>query len=277
MGSPIASRLTANFRVRAFDLDEERLRQHEDLEHADGVEDLARSSEVICLCLPTGSASRYAVDEICSTNPRRARVIVEMSTIGPGLLKESAVRAAEAGMNLVDAPVSGGVRNAAAGRLSVMASGAPEAIELVRPILDRVATQVFVMGDQPGLGQVMKLTNNIIALSVLPITSEALAFGSAHGLSTEQMIDVINASSGRTQRSEVVFPNSIIPETYDHGATGEIVKKDVGLFVEAAKQSGSSTRVAEVVDRLYDDFIRDHPTTDYSYVHKYIEENPSEK
>lgn len=271
MGLPLAERISLEYELRAYDTDRARVALLGAAEAGESVSDIARTSDVVCLCLPSKQASQSVVKALAATTGLRVRIVVEMSTLGPTCVKENAHVLDAAGIKLVDAPVSGGVAAAAEGRLAAMVAGDRESVETVKPILDQVAANIFPMGEEPGLGQVMKLTNNIIALSVLPLTSEALLLGLSHGLEIQRMIDVINASSGRTQRSEVVFPRSIIPETFDHGATGEIAGKDVNLFVEAAEEAHSPMRIAPIVNSLYQAFVERHPQTDYSYLHRFIQ------
>ncbi len=272
IGAPMASRVAQRFDVVAFDVDPGRAAGRDDLTLASDLGEVATASDLVCLSLPTAEASIDVVERLVGVGDARARVIVELSTVGPGAVETCAQIAHDSAWRLVDAPVSGGIRRAATGELATMVSGQAEDIEFAMPVLKQIAQQVFVMGERPGLGQVMKLANNIIALSALPITSEAISFGGSHGLDPQAMIDVINASTGRTQRSEVMFPTSIIPQTFDYGAYGEITQKDVALFVEAARQAGTSVHIAEEVEQLYDAFVAAHPRTDYSYLHRYIEE-----
>lgn len=271
IGAPMAGRVAERFPVVAFDADRDALERLDEAERAESAADVARRSDLVCLSLPSGAISERVVAELVATPEPRAGVIVEMSTVGPDAVRRCAALAEKAGWVVLDAPVSGGVRVAGSGGLSIMASGDPGALDRVTPVLRQIAGQVFVMGDEPGLGQVMKLTNNVIALSALPITSEALTFGEAHGLTLQAMIDVINASSGRTQRSEHMFPEVIIPETFQYGAVGEITQKDVSLFVAEASRVGSPVRIASTVRDLYSEFVAAHPRTDYSRLHTFVE------
>ncbi|MQA92777.1 MAG: NAD-binding protein, partial [Gemmatimonas sp.] len=219
---------------------------------------------------PNGDASEQVISALVDVPDPRARLIIELSTIGPRAAERCGELADAAGWRYVDAPVSGGVRGAVTGELSVMVAGRAADVAASMPVLQHIASKPFVMGERPGLGQVMKLANNAIALAVLPITSEALTFGAAYGLGIEEMIDVINASSGRTQRSEGMFPTSIIPRTFDHGAHGETTRKDVSLYVEEARRVESPIDIGEVVKQIYESFVETHPATDYSYLHEFV-------
>jgi 3-hydroxyisobutyrate dehydrogenase-like beta-hydroxyacid dehydrogenase len=234
--------------------------------------EVARSAQTVLLSLPNADASRAVVRELVETAGSHVTLVVELSTIGPRPVDACALLAAEHGVGYVDAPVSGGIEPALRGTLSVMASGDPASVERALPVLETIATKVFVMGDKPGLGQVMKLANNIIGHTALAVTSEAAVFGTHHGLDLARMIDVINVSTGRTEASAVKFPKSVLTGTYQHGARGEIVAKDVALYLEEAAQSGVPTFVAAATVGLWRQFVDDNPEADFTYIHKYLED-----
>lgn len=275
LGAPMAARLGQTFQTVVYDVRSDAGDNLGDAHRTASIEDLAAQSDVVCLSLPSGTASTETVDRLVSASSSRARMIIELSTIGPSTAERCADVARDAGWSYVDAPVSGGVRPAETGHLSAMLAGSTDDVDAVMPVIHQIADKLFVVGIRPGLGQVMKLVNNAIALAVLPLTSEALTFGASYDLDMQAMLDVINASSGRTQRSEIMFPTSIVTGTFDYGARGEITLKDVGLFVEEARRAGSPVAISQVVERLYQEFVGKYPNTDYSYLHKYIEELPA--
>jgi 3-hydroxyisobutyrate dehydrogenase len=131
--------------------------------------------------------------------------------------------------------VSGGVAGAIEGRLAIMCSGDAAAFELVEPMLKVIGNRVFKVGREPGLGQVAKLANNLLSATLVAATSEALAFGVRSGLDPKQLIDIINASSGRSYASEVVIPAAVLTETFDIGFRMELMHKDVKLCLAEAE------------------------------------------
>jgi 3-hydroxyisobutyrate dehydrogenase len=272
MGGPVAACAAAAMPVTVHDLDAEAMGRIAGATPAGSLADVAADCDVVLMCLPSAAACEAVVAGLVAAPDVRTRVVVDLSTVGPEVVIANAATLAAAGITLVDAPVSGGVRAALRGELAVMAAGAADAIDTVRPALETFSAKVVVVGDRPGLAQVMKLANNIIALGVLPLMAEAVALGLRHGLDLAAMVEVINASSGRTQRSEFMYPDFIIPGSFTYGATGEITLKDVSLFLKAAQSAGTPTRIAtEVVDH-YRRFTASHPQTDYSYLHEFVQE-----
>ena len=118
----------------------------------------------------------------------------------------------ERGITAIDAPVSGGVAGAVKGTLAVMTSGPKEVCEGLRPTLEAIG-KFFYIGPEPGMGQMMKLLNNLLSATATAATSEAIVLGVKAGLDPYVMIDVINAGSGRNTASEDKFPRAILPRT----------------------------------------------------------------
>ena len=206
IGSPMAGRLAEKFQVRGFDPAKDKGSAPDGVILASSVTDLAAQAAIVCLSLPTTEAVLSVISELAAVPAarRKVRLVVELSTIGVETAARSQELARTAGLLYVDAPVSGGVGRARDGTLAIMCAGDADSVAAADPVLRQLATKVFVMGDKAGLGQAMKLANNIISAAALAVTSEALIFGGKLGLAPEKMIDVINVSTGRTEVSEVV-------------------------------------------------------------------------
>ncbi len=128
------------------------------------------------------------------------------------------------GIAALDAPVSGGINGAAKGTLAVMVSGSKDAYEKIEPILT-IFGKLFFMGEKPGLGQTMKLANNLMAACSMVITSEGVAMGIKAGLDPQAMIDVLNVSSGKSSATLDKWPKAVLPRSFDFGfATGALVQ-----------------------------------------------------
>jgi len=105
--------------------------------------------------------------------------------------------------------------------------------------------RVFYVGAKPGLGQTMKLCNNVLSAAGSAATSESMVMGVKAGLNPRIMLDVINASSGRSTATEQKFPDAVLPRTFNQGFTAGLMKKDVDLFVSEAKALGVPINVIE--------------------------------
>ncbi len=150
----------------------------------------------------------------------------------------------------IDSPVSGGVRGAEKGTLAVMVSGPRADIAAVEPAL-AVIGKVFVLGERPGLGQTMKLVNNVLSATAMAATSEAMVTGVKAGLDPRLMLEVINAGTGRNTATEDKFTKAILPGTFDLGFAAALMLKDIKLFLAERQALGVPTDVIEAVARLF--------------------------
>ncbi|GIK86733.1 MAG: oxidoreductase [Betaproteobacteria bacterium] len=271
IGAPMASRLAEKFPVLGHDIAKDQASAPEGVAMVPSIAALAARADAICLSLPSAQAVLAVIGEVAGVPApgRRTRLIVELSTIGIDTAQRSAELARAGGLAYLDAPVSGGVGRARAGSLAIMCAGAPEAVADADDVLRQLASRVFVMGEQPGLGQGMKLANNIISAAALAVTSEALIFGSRLGLAPEKMIDVINVSTGRTEVSEIKFTQTILPRNY-RGAFSRIMGKDVSLFLEGARSVGLDCGVARRTGEIWERFVADEPSKDFQYIYEYL-------
>ena len=130
--------------------------------------------------------------------------------------------------------------------------------------------------DEPGLGQAMKLANNVISAAALAITSEALIFGERLGLSAEKMIDVINVSTGRTEVSEVKFKQTILPRNY-RGAYARVMGKDVNLFLEGVSSTGLDLPVASKTGEVWNSFVAAAPMKDFQMIYEFLRDQAEQQ
>jgi 3-hydroxyisobutyrate dehydrogenase-like beta-hydroxyacid dehydrogenase len=180
---------------------------------------------------------------------QRVRRFVDTSTTGSAMAKRIFARLAERDIVQIDSPVSGGVTGAAKGTLAVMASGPRQEVSHIEPVL-AVFGKVFVIGEQPGDGQTMKLANNFLSATAMAATAEAMVMGVKAGLDPRVMLDVINSGTGRNTATEHKFPKIILPRTFDLGFTNGLMIKDVKLCLSEAANLGVPMQVAEAVMRL---------------------------
>ena len=128
---------------------------------------------------------------------KQLEVCVDLSTSGPETAIKLAAGLAERHIASLEAPVSGGIRGAREGTLSLMISGPQAAWQRVRPLLE-IFGRPFFMGETAGTGQTMKLVNNLLGACAIAITAEGMAIGAKAGLDPARMIEVLNVSSGRS-------------------------------------------------------------------------------
>jgi 3-hydroxyisobutyrate dehydrogenase-like beta-hydroxyacid dehydrogenase len=214
---------------------------------AGSVAEAARSSTVAMASVPGPADARETARTIADSPT--LKVFLDLSTSGPAAAQAIAALLAPRGIAAVDAPVSGGVKGAAAGKLAIMASGSARAMEQVRPLLD-VLGRVYVLGEKPGLGQTVKLANNLMSAASLAIAAEALAMGVKAGVDPAAMLEVLNASSGRNSATVDKIPRHVLNRRFDFGFANALSFKDVRLCLEEAEALGVPMVVGAAVRQM---------------------------
>lgn len=231
-------------------------------------------ADIVLTCLPTPDIVEQVVfgaDGLSAGT--RFKIFVDHSTIGPTAARKLAAGLAARGIAALDAPLAGGVAGAAAGTLSVMASGDAAAYLRCEQVFKAFGRKVVHVGAQPGLGQALKLVNNMALGATLVATCEALLFGIKAGLDPRTLLDMINASTGRSFASEAIIDRAIMTRSFDFGFRMELMRKDVRLFLSEAEQVGVSTFTCSVVKQFFDQAIASgHGGDDMSAVIRELEQ-----
>ena len=272
----MAGRLVAaGYRVLGFDVAGTDARLPEGATAARSIADLAARAGTILLSVPDGAASLDVCRQIVALDDRRVRIVVDLSTIGIAAAQDCAALLDGIDVAYVDAPVSGGVAGARDGTLAMMVGAPASLFKQLEPVLAVLASKRFRVGDAPGQGQAMKLLNNYASAAALAATCEAAIFGARLGLDLATIVDVLNASSGRSAASEDKFPRSIVPGTYDFGFAGALMTKDVSLYLENATVAGVPHDLAEAVTSIWRRFNDACPDADFTCLHRYLDEGGS--
>lgn len=209
--------------------------------------DAASSSAVAMASVPGPADARETARLIADS--AAVKIFVDLSTSGPAAAQAIAALLAPRGIAAVDAPVSGGVKGAAAGKLTLMASGPVKALERVRPLLETLG-KLYVLGEKPGLGQTVKLANNLMSAASLAIAAEALAMGVKAGVDPAAMLDVLNASSGRNSATQDKIPKHVLNRRFDFGFANALSFKDVRLCLDEAEALGVPMVVGAAVRQM---------------------------
>ncbi len=241
MGAPMAARLIeAGHSLVIFDTREDAGADLErrGAERARTPAEVASRAEIVFCSLPTPAIVRdVALGQDGISAGSKVRVLVDLSTTGPGMAKTISAGLAEKAIAWVDAPVSGGIAGATNGTLAVMVSCPRDLHAEIEPILQVFGRQ-FYCGETPGVAQVAKLGNNMIAAAVILLSAEAVAMGVKAGLDPKIMCDIINASSGRNSATQDKFPKAVLTRSFDFGFATALSYKDVKLCVDEAEALG---------------------------------------
>lgn len=240
---------------------------------ASSAEDVASKAEVVFISLPTPPiVQAVSLGDKGILKGTRVKTMIDLSTTGPSVAKVVARAAGERGVAWADSPVSGGVTGAAKGTLAVMVSCAKPTFEEIDPLL-KVFGKTFYVGDKPGLAQIAKLANNLLAAAAIVLSSEAVAMGVKAGLDAKTLCDIINAGSGRNSATQDKFPKSVIPRTFDFGFTTGLSYKDVRLCLDEAEALGvPMVAGAAVRQMLAITNAKFGPDSDFTSIARVVEE-----
>ncbi len=177
-------------------------------------------------------------------------VVITSATVDPTLPPVWAARLAERGLHLIDAPVSGGAAKAAAGEMTVMASGTPAAFAAVGGLLDAVAGKVYRLGDRAGVGSTVKMVNQHLAGVHIAAACEAMALGIRAGANPDQLYEVICNSAGSSWMFANRVPH-ILAGDYTPLSSVNIFIKDLGIVLDAARKLAVPLPLAAAAHQLY--------------------------
>lgn len=276
MGSRMAARFVGgDQKLNVFDLDEDAVSKLVALGAVSQASPRAigDTCEIVLCSLPRPEVvEQVLLGEGELSEGRAVRTIVDLSTTGSRVSERVGAALAAKGIALVDAPVSGGIGAAESGTLTLMIAGDPDARSQVAPALARLGTHLFVIGDHPGLGQRMKLINNMLCATNAVTAFEALVAGVKCGLDPETMLDVINVSSGRSFISTDKVPQCVLPRTFPPRFATELLLKDMKLGVDEALAADAPLwMLPSALQFLTEAITEMDPAADYANLIRYFE------
>lgn len=170
-------------------------------------------------------------------------IVIDMSSSEPRSTQRLAAALAERRITLVDAPVSGGVRGATAGTLTIMVGGPENIVAQLESVLAPMGRARHI--GSSGAGHAVKSINNLLSAVNLLAAAEGVAAGRRFGLDPAVIIETINAASGRSAATELKFPQAILPETFDSGFALALMVKDMRIATDLAASLGIPAALGE--------------------------------
>jgi 3-hydroxyisobutyrate dehydrogenase len=261
MGLPMASNLVKKgFAVIAYDLNAAAVQAAASagMAAAATAAEAVAGADLVITMLPSSPhvESVYLGDGGVVAAARKGTLCVDMSTIDPAASRRVAAAAAERGLRFIDAPVSGGTPRATDGTLAIMVGGAEADVAEARPALEAMGANVIHVGPV-GSGEVAKLCNNLIAGVAAVAVSEAFRIAEGFGVDAKVVTEVIAKSSGGTWLMENMHPvPGIVPRSassndYRPGFMTDLMCKDIGLAVDAARALRVPLFVAPAAQQVY--------------------------
>ena len=254
MGLPMAARfLDDGHELTIFDIRKETMRPllERQARPAGSVREIADQLETVFVSLPDLESLRaVCLGDDGLLRGGAIKTLVNTCTVGSPLIEEIAAAAQARGVTVIDCPISGGPPGARGGTLSVMVSGDPSTIDALVPLIS-LWGPVTNAGPQPGLAQILKLTNNILSAVAFAATSEAYVMGAKGGVNPEVLTEAINNGSGRNSATLDKFPRAVLTRSFDYGAEMHILMKDIDLAIEQGEKLGVPMWVCQAARLIY--------------------------
>ena len=229
-----------------------------------------RDAGVVITMLPNGTLVRQCYAEVMPAAAAGA-LFIDSSTIAVDDARAVHAYAVERGFAQLDAPVSGGVKGAAAGTLAFMVGGETDALETARPVLDAMAGKIIHCGDS-GAGQAAKLCNNMLLAVQQIAVGEAFVLADKLGLSAQSLFDVITGATGNCWAVHTncpvpgPVPTSPANNDFKPGFATALMNKDLGLAMAAVASTGASAPLGSHAAQIYARFADEHAGLDFSAV-----------
>lgn len=256
IGSPMAGHLAGRFDLSVWSRTTSKVEAFVTGHEARGAQsaaDAAAGADVLITCLPTSREVEevlFAGDSGAAAALARAALVIDCTSGDPAASRQIAARLLEREIGFVDAPVSGGVAGAEAGKLTVMCGGTGSDVDRARPVLETFAATVVHCGGV-GAGHAVKAANQALLAVHIWATGEMLAALVKSGVDPAVALEVINASSGRSNSSQNLIPQRVLTREFPRTFRLALLEKDVRIALDLAHAGGTPAPFTELAARLY--------------------------
>ena len=255
MGGALAKRLLREHKLTVFDLSKERCAEFAALGAtvAASPAEVGAVSDIVLTCLPTSTQVRTVIfgdNDGLIRGMKPGGLIVDQTSGATAATRAMAEELAASGVELIDAPVSGGPRGADAGTIAIMVGAADAQYARIEPVLTAISPNVTHVGPV-GAGHTLKSLNNMMSAANRLLAFEAVSLAVANGLDAKVAVDVINKSSGMNTATLNVFPKNIFTDDFHARFTLALMEKDVALAAELATGGFAELTLTPLVLRNY--------------------------
>ena len=253
MGGPMAANLiTAGFDVTGYNRSPEKVKALVEAggRGAESIAEAVRGADVIITIVPDSPDVEEVTggDDGIFAHAQDGALYIDMSSIRPDVAVRVAQAGRDAGLRVLDAPVSGGEAGAIEGSLSIMVGGEPEDVEAARPVLDALGKTIVHVGPA-GSGQTVKAANQLIVAANIEVLAEAVVFLEAYGVDTKAALEVLGGGLAGSTVLQRKGPNMLARE-FAPGFRLALHHKDLGIVTSAAREAGVVIPLGAVVSQL---------------------------
>ncbi len=261
MGGALARRLLLSQELTVFDLNPAAIETcvAAGATAANGVRAIAEGCETVMMCLPTSAEVRSVIfdPDGLRAGLRPGSLVVDMTTGEPKATREMAAVLADDGIEMIDAPVSGGPQGADAGTIAIMVGASQAQFERIRPILTSISPNVFHAGEV-GSGHVMKVVNNVMSAANRAVAFEAVTLAVKNGIDPRVCVDIVQKGSGRSCATEVTFPDFVLADDLAQGFSLGLMHKDISIATRLGHESATPMLIGNLVREIYQTAINEN-------------------
>lgn len=255
MGNPMSTNLIkAGYELGVYDLDNNQVMKLEALgaKSMNSAGDAAYFGDIVFTSLPN---PKIVTDIYLGTggiveSAKPGTILVDLSTVTPQTEKNIYEAANERNIYMLDAPVSGGVKGATNGKLSIMVGGDKEVFDKIKEVLRVLGEKIYYIGEI-GSGQALKLVNQLIFGTNVVALSEALTLGTKAGMSPDVLYEVLTESAANSYAMQTRYKNFIAKGNFNPGFSIDLMAKDMGLAIEMAKENGAAAVIGNMAEEIY--------------------------
>jgi len=255
IGTPMAKHLASRFDLVVWNRTSEKaaaFASAHDATAAATPRDAAQGADIVITCLPTSlevEALLTGADGLLAGLTKGA-VLVDCTSGDPATSQRIAGRLAEQGIGFLDAPVSGGTSGAEAGKLTVMCGGDQATFDRVLPVLQAFGSKVVLVGPV-GAGHALKAVNNALLAVHIWSVAEGLAALTKAGVAPSAALEVINASSGRSNASENLIPQRVLTRAFPRTFRLALLEKDVAIAADFLRSQRVPSSMIQQIAELF--------------------------
>jgi len=221
--------------------------------------------------LPASKHVSLVYGEMLENINKKGKLFIDASTIDCQTAINISKLIKNKGCSMIDAPVSGGVGGAEQGTLTFMVGGSKSDFEKAKELVLQYMGKNIIHCGENGMGQVAKLSNNLLLASSMTAVSESFLLGTKLGIDPKILANIINTSSGRCWSSDTynpfpgVLPNSPSSRGYTGGFASKLMLKDVSLALQAAREQNINLPLGNKTSELYENLIKDSAFEDKDF------------
>jgi 3-hydroxyisobutyrate dehydrogenase len=255
MGMGVAlSLVREGFEVHAFDLRPEAVQKVVDAggHRAESLAALGKQVDVLITVVVNAEQTESVLfgENGAAAHLKPGSVVIASATVSPEFAKALGKRLEDAGLLMIDGPISGGAAKAASGEMTIMSSGSPAAYAKCQPVLEAIAGKIYRLGDEVGPGSVVKMVNQLLAGVHIAAAGEAMALAIRAGADPEQVYEVITNSAGNSWMFQNRVPH-ILAADYTPLSVVNIFIKDLGIVLDYAKKNVFPLPLSATAHQMY--------------------------